>query len=153
MLITMNAEKTGIYRIISPTGRVYIGQSVDINKRWKTYMQPCPNQPVLNKSLQKYGYDQHIFSVVEECPKELLDERELYWFNEYVNGNYSMLNCVIPGTLNKFSSTGEKETPTTEKQYLYSMVRFRVQQKLNKLYHTDSKSYIRLAKLISEYGE
>lgn len=34
---TKNIPITGIYKIISPTGKIYIGQSIDIEKRWKAY--------------------------------------------------------------------------------------------------------------------
>jgi predicted GIY-YIG superfamily endonuclease len=27
--------KTGIYKITSPSGKIYIGQSIDIEKRWE----------------------------------------------------------------------------------------------------------------------
>jgi len=30
---------TGIYKIISPTNKIYIGQSIDIEKRWISYLR------------------------------------------------------------------------------------------------------------------
>ena len=62
----------GIYKITSPTGRVYIGQAIDIHVRWeKNYKKlQCKKQPRLYNSLLKYSFSQHIFEVVEECKVE-----------------------------------------------------------------------------------
>jgi group I intron endonuclease len=72
----------GIYKIISPTNKVYIGQSTNIYKRWEQY-QKYPSsykgQRRLFNSMQKYGAINHIFEIVEECSIELLDEKEIYW--------------------------------------------------------------------------
>ena len=37
----MNIEKgiMGIYKITSPSGKIYIGSSKNINKRWKDYLK------------------------------------------------------------------------------------------------------------------
>ena len=58
----------GIYRIISPTGRVYVGQSVDTEKRFSFYRSiACKSQPKLYRSLLKYGHESHVFEVIKEC--------------------------------------------------------------------------------------
>ena len=57
---------TGIYKITSPTGRVYIGQSVDIEQRFKDYnRRPATRQVRLNKSFIKHGIENHLFEVIE----------------------------------------------------------------------------------------
>jgi len=78
--------KCGIYKITSPTGKAYIGQAVDIDKRWSEYNLNNSNlfkQPKIYRSLKKYGIDNHKFEVVEECKEEQLNERELYWGGYY----------------------------------------------------------------------
>ena len=51
----------GIYKITSPSDRIYIGQSIDINKRFRKYYNlKCKQQPKLYNSLCKYGVDAHI---------------------------------------------------------------------------------------------
>jgi group I intron endonuclease len=63
----------GIYKIISPTNKIYIGQSIDIEKRWISYKQnnnyQC--QTRLKKSIEKYGIDQHQFIILEECTRNV----------------------------------------------------------------------------------
>lgn len=75
---------TGIYKITSPSGRVYIGQAVDIEDRFKDYRSySCKSQIKLYNSLKKYGVDEHIFEYKEECTQEQLNNREGYWQDFY----------------------------------------------------------------------
>ena len=74
----------GIYKITSPSGRVYVGQSVDIYGRWNLYKRlGCKRQIKLYNSLKKYGCDAHSFEIIEECLPEQLNEREIYRGNFY----------------------------------------------------------------------
>ena len=46
----------GIYKIISSSNKVYIGQSTNIEKRFEIYYKlKCKNQPRLYYSLKKYS--------------------------------------------------------------------------------------------------
>lgn len=87
----------GIYKITSPSGKVYIGQSININKRINSYKKlKCKKQPKLYNSLLKYGWEQHIFEVIEECLIEELNIRERYWQDFYdVLDKKKGLNCVL----------------------------------------------------------
>jgi group I intron endonuclease len=88
----------GIYKITSPTGRVYVGQSIDILRRFKSYKKyPCPEQIKLHHSFLKYGVEAHAFEVLQECSIEDLNERERYW-QDYYNVITHGLNCKLTGT-------------------------------------------------------
>jgi group I intron endonuclease len=88
----------GIYKITSPTGRIYIGQSKDITRRWSEYFnKKCKGQVKLNHSFKKYGVEAHIFEIVEECEFELLNIRERYWQDIY-NCLEDGLNCLLTKT-------------------------------------------------------
>lgn len=83
-----------IYKIISPSGRIYIGQTVDTSDRFTRYRQlRCKGQPKLYRSLKKYGHELHSFEVIEECEDILMNDRERYYqeFYEVLGGNG--LNC------------------------------------------------------------
>ena len=85
----------GIYKITSPTNKTYIGQSIDINRRFKEYKRlNCKQQPKLYNSLQKYGPENHKFETIEECFLETLNEREIYW-KQYYNSINEGLNCEL----------------------------------------------------------
>lgn len=72
----------GIYKIISPTNKIYVGQSINIKRRFNEYLKlKCESQPKLYNSLKKYGPENHKFEIIEECELEQLNEREIYWGN------------------------------------------------------------------------
>jgi group I intron endonuclease len=103
--------KTGIYKITSPTNKVYIGQSINIEQRWKKYKDWVNhNQPKISRSILKYGYDKHIFEIIEECNIEELDERELYWKQYYINllGWENILFCQLKDGKGGFRSEETK---------------------------------------------
>lgn len=86
----------GIYKITSPTGRVYIGQSVDIKRRIRVYRYPeqVKSQRKLYDSLNKYGYAKHKFEIVMQCDIEKLDEMEIFYIDAYNTFNTKHgLNC------------------------------------------------------------
>lgn len=98
----------GIYKITSPNNRIYIGQSINITSRWYDYKRKPANRQIrLNRSFIKYGIDNHLFEVIEECSVELLNERERYWQDYYevlING----LNCVLTATNDKSGKISEE---------------------------------------------
>lgn len=83
----------GIYKITSPNGRVYIGQSVNIENRFSHYKRlDCKGQVKLFKSLKKHGCDAHTFEIIEECSVESLSDREGFW-KDFYNTISKGLNC------------------------------------------------------------
>lgn len=85
----------GIYKITNTiTNQCYIGQSVEIEKRWKDHIYESKHLHHKTKfylALNQYGIDAFKFEVLEECPlnQEILDERERYWieyYNSYKDG-------------------------------------------------------------------
>jgi group I intron endonuclease len=80
--------KTGIYAIIQiVTGRTYVGQAVDIARRWRDHRAALRAQRHRNAYLQrtwdKYGLECFAFVVVEECGIEQLTEREQFWLDRF----------------------------------------------------------------------
>jgi len=74
----------GIYKITSPTGKIYIGQSTNIENRKYYYTSiKCDKQPKLFNSLLKYGWKNHKFEIIEECSIEQLNELEIHWGMKY----------------------------------------------------------------------
>jgi group I intron endonuclease len=90
----------GIYKITSPTGRIYIGQAVSIEKRKKSYEKSkCKGQTRLYASLVKYGFCEHLFEVIEECSIEELNTRERHWQDFYDVLGLKGLNCKLQSTV------------------------------------------------------
>ena len=82
----------GIYKIINPKGKIYIGQSINIESRKRVYFyfNSYKNSigPVLTNSFKKYGFENHIFEVIEECSIEQLNDFE------YLNKKYKELESL-----------------------------------------------------------
>lgn len=92
----------GIYKITNKiNGKIYIGQSVNIEERFKshkyTYNNPKANgyNTKFYRALRKYGIENFTFEIVEEVVnKENLNKREIFWiqyYNSYKQGYNSTL--------------------------------------------------------------
>ena len=90
---------TGIYKITSPSGKVYIGQTIDIQRRFKTYKSlKCKEQPRLYKSFIKYGVENHKFEIIGEFMKPELTKFERYFQEMFKSTGKKGLNCILVTT-------------------------------------------------------
>lgn len=80
----------GIYKITSPSGKIYIGQSTNIEKRFLNYnTKNCNRQKQLFESFLEFGINNHKFEIIEECEIINLKYKEKFWINfhdSYKNG-------------------------------------------------------------------
>jgi group I intron endonuclease len=101
----------GIYKITNPKGKIYIGQSINIERRFKEYKKfQCNQSKKLFNSLKKYGWENHKFEIIEECSREQLNEKEenyILLFNSHIKG----LNIKLAS---KPSWTGKKRPDHSE---------------------------------------
>lgn len=100
----------GIYKITNPKGRIYIGQSTNIEKRFKQYIAlcNCKSQIKLYRSLVKYAFSEHIFEVIEELSIGELNVRERYWQDFYDVLSEKGMNCRLTTTYNKTGKNSEE---------------------------------------------
>jgi len=86
-----------IYKITSPSGKVYVGQTVrSFEKRMQEHKRMSV-RTLINKAVNKYGDEMKYEIIEEDVPQEHLDEREIYWishFNSLAPGGY---NCTMGG--------------------------------------------------------
>ena len=79
----------GIYKITNlVNGKIYIGQSINIEKRWKdhqlrAFQKSKEYNKYLYRAIRKYGIDCFSFEVICECSKEELDELEHKYIVQY----------------------------------------------------------------------
>ena len=86
----------GIYKVTNKiNGKVYIGQSADIGRRWRQHMT-AEDDTYFHKAIQKYGVENFKWEVIEQCKKKDLDEREIYWIEYYDSFNKGY-NCTKGG--------------------------------------------------------
>lgn len=99
---------SGIYRIRAIVNdHAYYGSSVDIDKRWKRHLKQlrsgCHFNPHLQFAWQKYGEENFVFELVEQCDvstKELRNKME----HPYIQiGEYNVSKVVGGGTIFEFT--------------------------------------------------
>lgn len=70
----------GIYCIENIiNGKKYVGQSQDVIKRMKQKHQNCR---FLEYAINHYGVDNFKRYIIEQCPIDIISEREIYWIKE-----------------------------------------------------------------------
>ena len=85
---------TGIYKITNQeTNECYIGQAVDVAKRWKDHAKcglgiDTPASNKLYKAIQEYGIWNFSWELLEQCSKEELNEKESFYINLYDSCTY-----------------------------------------------------------------
>jgi len=119
--------KAGIYKLTNPTGKVYIGESGNIDKRWSSYAcLDVKKQPKLYDSLLNYGWENHQKEKLEFIDDpEIRKQREVQYielYDSYNNGLNSTKKNRGPSHLsiesrNKISKVhkGRKKPMTSEK--------------------------------------
>lgn len=100
----------GIYKITSPSGKIYIGESRNIEKRIYNYkINNCKKQIKLYNSIKKYSWESHTFEIIEECDFEDLLCRERFWQDEFDVLGENGLNCKL-SSCNEFKQVVSEET-------------------------------------------
>lgn len=90
-----------IYKITSPSGRVYIGQTRNFKDRMQGHKDASKGDKntILGKSIRKYGWDNHskeILVQIDNCTRELLNDMEAH----YVRLHCSFVDWNKKGGLN-----------------------------------------------------
>lgn len=116
----MSEFKSGIYKITINSYYIYIGQSVDIEKRWRQHLSKLKQNKHCNKKLQNI-YNKHPnnieFEILEECDESELDNKEIYWIDCYKSYNTKHgLNMNLGGDSNRKFKTRE-EAEVVKKKY------------------------------------
>jgi hypothetical protein len=96
------AKECGIYRIVGPTERSYVGQSKDIRHRWEQHRKDVLKPETYYDSrfrqhVAQYGWDRFKWQILEPCQPCHLNIRELYWmirFNAHIDGYNNMSEYI-----------------------------------------------------------
>jgi group I intron endonuclease len=136
-----NKGKSGIYMITNKlTNDRYIGQSIDISKRFKNYFSlsyiKSKDSLRINKALIKYGYSNFSLTILEYCDKSDLLVKEQYYCDK-LNPQYNILK-IARSSLN---SIKKEETKTKIRKSLKGVyVNEKSPQKaLSRKYSEDTK--------------
>ena len=122
-----------IYKLTSPSGKIYIGQTRNLKKRFAAYRNAnCIKQHKLYNAILKYGWEAfnvELLFTASVISQESLNELETYYISKYdaVNSGY---NCVAVGNSQrglKFSEESKLKCSTSAKK---RAVDFPVKRKL-----------------------
>ena len=86
----------GIYKYENKiNGHIYIGQSNCIERRYEQHLTESKSERAkkgIDAAIKKYGIKNFTFEIIEECPQEELDKREMYWISYYdsYNNGYNL---------------------------------------------------------------
>lgn len=83
----MDKHLAYIYKITSPSGKIYIGQTRQLKARYYKYQcLNCKTQTKIYNSIKKHGWGSHLFEVidfVDEGDTITIAEKEIYWIDFY----------------------------------------------------------------------
>lgn len=113
----------GIYKITNLINKkVYIGQSIHIERRWQEHCQPS-SRSLIGKAIQKYGKEHFTFQILEECTEEQLDDLE----EKYI----SKCNSVVPNGYNiETASKGKTSFAFYDQEVFIDIVKDIISDKL-----------------------
>lgn len=83
-------NKIGIYAITNiKNNKKYVGKSTNIQKRWYDHRSKALHprkkdeyNKLLYQDIRKFGLENFYIEILEECEKESLNEREVYWIQK-----------------------------------------------------------------------
>jgi hypothetical protein len=90
-----------IYKITSPSGKVYVGQTIrSFEKRMQEHKRESSGCTLIKRAIDKYGHEM-VYEIIEDnVPQEQLDDREIYWINELNSLAPDGYNCNTGGQFN-----------------------------------------------------
>ena len=146
-ILSENKGKSGIYMLTNKlTNDIYIGQSIDISKRFKNYFNlsyiNSKNSSFINKALIEYGYSKFSLTILEYCEKSDLIVREQYYFDK-LNPQYNILK--IAG-----SSLNFKHSEETKLKISRSLKNFYIKEKSTLINRVTKEDTINLIKQLDK---
>jgi len=137
----------GIYKVTSPIGRIYIGQSIDVEKRLNSYKAGWGYRHSirLRRSIEKHGWEKHTVEILIECKQMDLNFWEEYFIKEHDcfdthhglnlrSGGDSQLNSVETKIRMGNSQRGKIITEEMRKKLrLYNLGKSRPQHEKDKI--------------------
>lgn len=105
---------TCIYKIESPTGKIYVGQTRHVVARKSSYKTlRCFHQPKIYNSIKKYGWEKHKFSIIvrldDSISQKELNEKEIFYITFYRDQGIELLNIREGGANGKVSEETKRK--------------------------------------------
>jgi hypothetical protein len=104
-----------IYKLTSPSGKIYIGQTIKtVEKRFKEHLEDTNRVyknhcKVLNKALRKYGGFHFKIEELENCSDNDLDKKEIEYIIKYDSQIPRGMNIKLGGSSGKHHEESKKK--------------------------------------------
>ena len=126
----------GVYKITNPKGEVYVGSTINIAQRKSRYKKGyCRGQIKVYRSILKYGWDNHLFEILEICSREELRKKEYEYGTLYNVLGENGLNLVLP----KIDDVCEFKSEETKQKMKESAKKRFTPEMLQKMYNGRKK--------------
>lgn len=88
----------GIYKVTNTiNGMFYVGKSNNIERRFSQHLEGYQSATLLKRAINKYGPENFVLDILEECDEKDLNEREKYWISKLDARNRSVGYNIHPG--------------------------------------------------------
>jgi len=117
----LSQKKCGVYRITNlVNGMVYVGQSRDIERRWKEHKKESGREHnyYLYNAIRKYGIENFSFSIILECSMDELDFYEKKFITDFDSLKPNGYNLEGGGNSLKVMADETKEKISLSKRLL-----------------------------------
>lgn len=109
--------------------KVYVGQTIQtLNKRFNGHCCYSKSDRSINmyikRAIHKYGRDKFHIQLIEECPVNILDEREKYWINFY-NSYNTGYNLTLGGQDSNYFNINKLENIIDIKKFEQYILEFK----------------------------
>ena len=109
--------------------KVYVGQTIQtLNKRFNGHCCYSKSDRSVNmyikRAIHKYGRDKFHIQLIEECPVNILDEREKYWINFY-NSYNTGYNLTLGGQDSNYFNINKLENIIDIKKFEQYILEFK----------------------------
>jgi len=110
----------GVYCVKNPEGKLYIGSTIDFERRKTEYKSLKSIGPKVKASIETYGFDQHQMFIIQVCEEgELLEKEQMFidFYNPELNTR-KKANRPSARVRKKMSKaqTGKKHSEETKKK-------------------------------------
>lgn len=138
-------KKSVIYKITSPSGRYYIGKTIDFNARMANYRSlKGIGQNAIHASILKYGWHNHTVQILEEASPEKLNDLEIKYIkelNSFSRNNPMGLNLTRGGD----GALGRKDSEEVKKKRAAKHIGLKRSDETKKLMSESKKGKIPIA--------
>lgn len=109
--------------------KVYVGQTIQtLNKRFNGHCCYSKSDRSINmyikRAIHKYGRDKFHIQLIEECPANILNEREKYWINFY-NSYNTGYNLTLGGQDSNYFNINKLENIIDVKKFEQYILEFK----------------------------